>query len=363
MNSESKLGPAGENSRRDFFQRIGTLAAASGLAANAGAAPQQPVPGGAAPGRGGPVLPVPGPLSKQPMPTVRFGKHEIGRLIFGVNAPGAHFSIKEGMDARAWNTPERVLLQNRRMEELGINCMEAGDRRMSQYNAEHGGKMLFSARGSAKTGRESAERPWLHPKEIAKRGPISIHHQGAGDNGTDAWWRQGKLNAVREYCKMVRDTGVLVAVTSHRPEVFMEIESQGWDVDYYMTCLYKYGRTHTEWVKAFASNPEMMPVEIGYPTESNSELYGGEIAFVQGDPPEMLKVVKQCKKPCWVYKLLASTRLTQREDIAESRFKEILANIKSTDAVVVGMWDKYMDEFAINKEYVIKYGGSSIHVS
>ena len=54
---------------------------------------------------------------------------------------------------------------------------------------------------------------------------------------------------------MVRDTGVLVAVTSHRPEVFMEIESQGWDVDYYMTCLYKYGRTPAEWEKAFAVQP------------------------------------------------------------------------------------------------------------
>jgi hypothetical protein len=347
------------------MQKVGTLAAASSVAAHASAA-QQPPPGAAAPGRGGrgggPAPPVPGPLSKQPMPTVRFGKYEIGRLIFGVNGPGAHFSVKEGMDARAWHTPERILQQNKRMEELGINCMEAGQR-FAMYNEQHGGKMLWSARGSARTGTESEQRPWVHPKEIAKRGPISIHHQGAGDNGTDAWWRQGKLNVVREYCKMVRDTGVLVAVTSHRPEVFMEIESQGWDVDYYMTCLYKYGRTHSEWVKDFASNPHMMPVEIGYPTEGNSELYGGEIAFVQGDPPEMLKVVKQCKKPCWVYKLLASTRLTQRQDIVEDRFKYILSNIKSTDAVVVGMWDKYQDEFAINKEYVIKYGGTSIRVS
>jgi hypothetical protein len=28
--------------------------------------------------------------------------------------------------------------------------------------------------------------------------------------------------------------------------------------------------------------------------------------------------------------------------------------------VVVGMWDKHLDQYAINKEYVIKYGGSSI---
>jgi hypothetical protein len=261
--------------------------------------------------------------------------------------------------------PEKIAEENKHMQELGINCMEAGSR-FAQYAEKTGTNMMWSARGSAQTGKENASRPWQHPKEIVNRSavkPISIHHQGAGDNGTDAWWRQGKLGAVREYCKMIRDTGVLVAVTSHRPEVFMEIESQGWDVDYYMTCLYKYGRTHSEWLKAFKSNPEMLPVEIGYPTEGNSELYGGEIAFVQGDPPEMLKVVKQCKKPCWVYKLLASTRLTQREDIVEDRFKYIMANIKSTDAVVVGMWGKYSDEFALNKEYVIKYGGSSIRVS
>ena len=79
--------------------------------------------------------------------------------------------------------------------------------------------------------------------------------RGAGDTGTDAWWRRGKLRRVREWCKRVRDAGVLVAITSHRPEVFMEIESQGWDVDYYMTCLYKYGRTHAEWLKAYQVQP------------------------------------------------------------------------------------------------------------
>jgi hypothetical protein len=64
-----------------------------------------------------------------------------------------------------------------------------------------------------------------------------------------------------------------------------------------------------------------------------------------------------------VFKLLASTRLTQRQDIVEDRFKYILSNIKSTDAVVVRMWGKYQDEFALNKEYVIKYGGTSIRAT
>jgi hypothetical protein len=61
-----------------------------------------------------------------------------------------------------------------------------------------------------------------------------------------------------------------------------------------------------------------------------------------------------------VYKILASGRLCETPQFVEAAFKETFANIKSTDAVVVGMWDKHMDQYAINKEYVIKYGGTSI---
>jgi len=340
MNSESKPGPAGENSRRDFLQKVGTLAAVSSLATRANADPQPKVP------------------------TVRFGKWDVSRLIVGSNtvAGGSHLSTMIDVEMRAWNTPERINQVFKRCEELGINCMEDGGVRIPKYNAECGGHMMCTTRNTAS--KDLSLKPGRGAKEIAaKTGAIAIHHGGAGDTGTDAWWRQGKLDRVREWCKAVRDAGVLVAVTSHRPEVFDIIESQNWDVDYYMTCLYKYGRTHAEWEKLFEFNPGLAPVDVGHPTEGGSDVYGGEVAFVRGDPDEMLKVVKQTKKPCFVYKLLACGRMAQRQDIVEERFKYIFSNIKATDAVVVGMWDKHFDEYAINKEYVIKYGGASIHVT
>jgi hypothetical protein len=292
------------------------------------------------------------------MPTVRFGKYDISRLIIGSNGPGAHFSQVIGLEARAWNTPERIAQQFKHCEELGINCMEDGLAKITKHNAENGGKLHFATRNTANL--DMSLKPGRGAKEIAASGCIAIHHGGAGDTGTDAWWRRGKLDRVREWCKSVRDAGVLVAVTSHRPEVFEIIESQGWDVDYYMCCLYKYGRTHAEWEKLFEFNPGLAPLEVGHPTEGGSDVYGGEVGFVRGDPAEMLKIVKQTKKPCWVYKLLACGRMAQRQDIVEDRFKYVFENIKSTDAVVVGMWDKHMDEYAINKEYIIKYGGLSI---
>ena len=80
MNSEYKPGPVDGKSRRAFIQKIGTAAAASSLAASVSAAQQPPAP----PARAPETWPEPGPLSKQPMPTIRLGKHQVGRLVLGI---------------------------------------------------------------------------------------------------------------------------------------------------------------------------------------------------------------------------------------------------------------------------------------
>ena len=249
---------------------------------------------------------------------VSFGGKMISRLIIGSNtiAGGTHFSRMIDTDMRAWNTAEHLTQQFKRAQELGINCMEDGAQRIPRFNEENAGTMLFTTRGSASPNNTTAAG--RSAAAIAKLGPVAIHHGGAGDTGTDAWWRQGKLSKVRDWCKAMKDGGLTAAVTSHRPEVFDQIESENWgaDVDYYMCCLYKYGRTHAEWEKLFAANPGMAPVEIGYPAEGGSEVYGGEVSFVRGDPPEMLKIVKQTKKPCFVYKLLACGRNDEEPDAA-----------------------------------------------
>ena len=335
MDSQSKQSPASGSSRRDLLAKIGTLAAVSGAATGANAAPLGP------------------------MPMVRIGKHMVSRLIMGVNTigGGGHLSRMVDIELTAWHTPQQMVKIWKHCEELGVNCMvQAGDR-IAKYNAENGGKMLFCGSGILTMAADGNIRESMKSvKAMAALGPIGIHHAGYGETGTDAMWRKGQLNKVREYCKMVRDTGVLVAVTSHRPEVFKEIESQDWDVDYYMPCLYKYGRTQAEWERSFADNPGMMPAEIYHTKEGNSPNYGGETAFVRGDPAEMFPVIKTTKKPCFVYKILASGRLCEKPDVVERTFKETFENIKPTDAVVVGMWDKWEDQYAINAEYVRRFG-------
>jgi hypothetical protein len=72
----------------------------------------------------------------------------------------------------------------------------------------------------------------------------------------------------------------------------------------------------------------------------------------------MYKVIKQTGKPCWVYKILAAGRLCETQAFVEAAFKEVFANIKPTDAVVVGMYDKHIDQYAMNAEYVRRYGSN-----
>jgi hypothetical protein len=271
-----------------------------------------------------------------------------------------------GRTYREWNTPEQQMKVFKHCEELGINMRIQTRDQINQYNKEFGGKMLFSC-NSEVFGSKGDPREGL--KKLAANGPIAIHSSASG---SDEIWRSGaaELKKLREWCKMVRDLGVLVCINGHIPEMFMEMESQGWDVDYYMTAVYLFGRTHAEWEKLFEFNPDLAPLEVGQPpTEGDSATYGGEIAWVRGDPPKMLKVIKQIKKPCIAFKILASGNLMAnaqpklQQQIVEARFKYIFENIKSTDGVVIAMWNKYEDQYALNKEYVIKYGGSSIKVS
>jgi len=77
-------------------------------------------------------------------------------------------------------------------------------------------------------------------------------------------------------------------------------------------------------------------------------------------------VIQQVKKPCLAFKIVASGNLMATaqpkvmQQIVEARFKYVLENIKSTDGIVIAMWNRFEDQYALNKEYVVKYSGLSI---
>jgi hypothetical protein len=170
----------------------------------------------------------------------------------------------------------------------------------------------------------------LLPKVAKEMAPLGIGHHG---NRTDERFRNGEMNKVREFLKAVRDTGVMVGLSAHNPEVIDTVESQGWDIDYYQTCLYRVSRTPEEARKVLGEAPV------------------GEI-YLEKDPERMCKMIRQTKKPCLAFKVLGAGRSINSPQSIEGAFRFALTNIKPTDAIIVGMFPRFKDEVRENTDLV-----------
>src|SRR5581483_8850612 len=100
-----------------------------------------------------------------------------------------------------------------------------------------------------------------------------------------------RFTTLTDLLKRIRDQGVLVGLSAHNPALVELSEEKGWDVDYYMCCLYYRTRSRDEYVALLGKD---LPL--------------GEI-YLPSDPPRMYKVVQATKKPCLVYKVLAAGRM------------------------------------------------------
>ena len=123
------------------------------------------------------------------------------------------------------------------------------------------------------------------------------------------------------------------------PDVVDAVESKGWDVDFYMTCVYERHRSAEELRALLGHVP--IPVREVYLTE---------------DPPRMFKAIRQTRRPCLAFKILAAGRLSDRPEWVERAFKETFESIKPTDGVIVGIYDRYSDQPAECAALVRKYG-------
>src|SRR5262249_16127968 len=82
--------------------------------------------------------------------------------------------------------------------------------------------------------------------DAAKRHPIGIAPHGAL---AERLHRHNKLQGLPDLLKRIRDQGVLVGLSAHNPALIELAEEKGWDVDYYMCCLYYLTRPREEFQK------------------------------------------------------------------------------------------------------------------
>ncbi len=310
------------DTRRGFLQTAGLAAGLAGTASSAAA--QMPVPGrGQGPGRGSaqPSTP-PRPASEVQVPKMKFGGAEISRLIAGCNPfyGWSHFNNTLNSAMTEYYTAERICAVLHQCNRFGINALNflsgsggRGTQDFQQFQAE-GGRMHLIVQGSG-------DMATL----IQTLKPLAIYHLG---DITDRAFNTGQMDTVREWCKKVRDTGTLVGVGTHKPEVIQMVEEEGWDVDFYAGCVYNRTRTQDEF----------------------RELLGGELPlgeiYLADDPPRMYKVIKQTKKTCFAFKILAAGRVTN----VDEAFRLAFTSIKPTDGVFIGLFPKYRDEVRENAE-------------
>jgi hypothetical protein len=174
------------------------------------------------------------------------------------------------------------------------------------------------------------------PKVIEDMQPIAVvHHGGVTDN----LFRQGKAGEVRDFVKRVKDHGLLAGVSSHSPDNIKCVADEGWENDFFMTCFYYVTRPREEQEKRLGK------VIVDEP-------------YLESDPVDMTRVIREVPKPCLAFKILAAGRLCWNPGEVDTAFRFAFSNIKKTDGVIVGMFPRFEDEVHANAEYTRKYGAN-----
>jgi hypothetical protein len=265
------------------------------------------------------------------LPTVKFGKAEVTKLIIGSNPfyGYAHFNPILNNLMREWMTQDRRIEVLKQAEAAGINTWQVHYNDpvvedFKRYRAE-GGRMNWLLLADFEL-----MKNWKLLPEVARLGPIGIAHHG---NRTDDRFRAGEMHIVRDFVKAVKDAGIPAGVSTHNPKVVEYIEEHGWDNDYFMTCMYWVTRTPEEARRLFGE------AHLGEP-------------YYERDPERMCRMVRATKKTCFAFKLLAAGRNINSPTHVERAVGYVLSHIKPQDAVIVGMFPKFTDEVRQNAELV-----------
>jgi hypothetical protein len=261
------------------------------------------------------------------MAHVKFGRHSISRLIVGGNPVSAnsHVSNELSAEMRDYFTSTNTKKLLAACERAGVNTWQSrADRhilRLLHEYRQEGGRIQWIAQ----TASEYADLR-RNLAEASALQPIGIYHHGSQ---TDKYWLAGQPERIGEALRTIRQTGAMVGLGTHIPEVVDYAESKGWDFDFYMTCVYNLSRT-----------PEEVAKVAGRAVK-------GEF-FWDPDREQMLERVRRVSKPCLIFKVYAATRHCGTAAARMAALKLVFRYAKPHDAVVIGMFPKYQEQVEEN---------------
>lgn len=253
------------------------------------------------------------------LPLVRIGGYEVTKLIIGGNPfrGFSHISRELDMEMREYYTDERIIEALFEAQKCGINTFIArGDEhimRVVRKFRDAGGTLQWIAQTAPEI------KDWRkNIKDIVEHNPIAIYFHGGR---TDELFCSGMSGEIIDAINFIHDAGLPAGIATHMAEVIEFAEEHNWDVDFYMACFY---------------NPRRPPGEV----------------YLPQDRERMCQTIRRAGKPCIAFKVLAAGRHCDTEENLRSAFKYALENIKPSDAIVVGVFQKYKNQIAEDAEIV-----------
>lgn len=265
------------------------------------------------------------------LPTIRLGGKQVSRLIVGNNPLQgfSHTSKRLNQLMTSYFTHERCVDFVLHCEKQGIDTWQTvtGDkfRKVMRAVRERGSGMQFILL-SDKTAFTGFDDP-ADPK------PIAIVAQGVM---VDRMMRTGRHGEIHDYVKKIHDAGFLAGVSTHDPDHLARIDDYGWENDFFMACFYNIYRPAEEIARKLADTPV------------------GE-TYLVSEPARMTARIRQVRRPCLGYKILAAGRVCESRAAVERAFQFAYANIKPSDAAIVGFYPVLHDEVAEGCEFARRF--------
>ncbi|MBQ9939348.1 MAG: hypothetical protein IJO96_07445 [Oscillospiraceae bacterium] len=263
------------------------------------------------------------------LPTMKIGDVEVTKLIVGSNPFTGKSHMDEATDAdmKSYFSEEQAFAMLRRCEEAGINAVQSRGSMpvmglIDRYRRS-GGKLLWLAQSGKNLTTFDEELD-----EMMKYDPaaVCIHGELA-----DNLYLAGMLDKLEGLLDKIRRKNVPAGICAHFPQVLEYAQEKGLAPDYYMASLYNLSQTD----RSHDVNPE------------------GE-RFEESDIPVMYNVIRQLEAPTFALKILGAGRRCATQEQVRSAFVEAFCSMKPTDGVLVGMFDKYIEQPRLNAEYTLE---------
>lgn len=262
------------------------------------------------------------------IPKMRIGDIEISRLIVGSNpfSGKSHMDKDTDADMKEYFTEEKVFEMLHRCEEVGINAVQSRGSMpimglLHKYRT-NGGNLFWLAQ----TGKnlitfdeELDEMMKCNPSAVCIHGELS-----------DELFMTGNLEKLSDLLDKIRKKNVPCGICSHFPEVLTYAEENNLKPDYYMASMYN----------------------LFQPDRSKDINPTGE-RFEDSDLPIMYNVIRSLSAPTFALKILGAGRRCNTQEQVKNVFIEAFSSMKKGDGVLVGMFDKYVDQVSLNAQYTI----------